>query len=97
MTCHTQKIGERAIHGRQEACRQQRRDLYERARELGIEGRSVMTREQLQAAVVRAIERRLAAKTLDELHDAARALDIDGRSHMDREELIRAIRHVKCS
>ena len=72
-----------------------REQLLLRARQLEIEGRSGMTKEELQEAIERAEACRLEAMSLADLRDCAHAFDIEGRSKMSREELVQAIRRVK--
>lgn len=72
-----------------------REQLLLRARQLEIEGRSGMTKEELQTAIERAEACRLEAMSLTDLRDCAHAFDIEGRSKMSREELVQAIRRVK--
>ena len=72
-----------------------REQLLLRARQLEIEGRSGMTKEELQAAIERAEGCRLEAMSLADLRECAHAFDIEGRSKMSRNELVQAIRRVK--
>lgn len=74
-----------------------RDELYERARELQLTGRSDMTRDELKEAIVRAFrkENNLPALTRDELYQMARQLDISGRSGMKKDELVAAIRKAE--
>ena len=66
-------------------------ELYQHARELGIDGRSDMTREQLLQAIVKAEAERPENLSRDELYRQAQDLDIDGRSDMTKNQLIEAI------
>ena len=70
--------------------------LDERARDLGIEGRSSMSREALLDAIEAATDengRRLGldARTKDELMDLARERGLEGRSSMTKDELVAAL------
>jgi hypothetical protein len=71
--------------------------LDERARGLGIEGRSTMTKDELMEAVEEAAfapdgERALRDKTKDELMELARERGVEGRSSMSKDELVDALR-----
>ena len=68
-------------------------DLYEAAREFGIEGRSQMNKSELVDAVAHA---RAASAThdRDELYERAKRLEIDGRSEMTKPELVEALRRA---
>ena len=68
-----------------------KQELYERAQELDIDGRSKMNKEELAEAVNDAGIDELQEQTRDELYERAQELDIDGRSKMNKEELTRAI------
>ena len=72
-----------------------REQLVVRARQLDIQGRSGMTKEELLEAVERAEARRLEAMSLADLRECAHAFDIEGRSKMSRDELVQAIRRVR--
>ncbi len=74
--------------------------LDERARELDIEGRSSMTKDELLDAIEGATdengrgkggEAALASETKEELYDMAQDADVEGRSSMDKDELIEAL------
>ena len=65
--------------------------LYQQARELDIEGRSKMNREELHEAVKNATVDDLQEQTRDQLYDRARELDIEGRSKMNKDDLAQAI------
>ena len=74
--------------------------LDQRARELEIEGRSSMNKDELLDAIEEATDENgrakggraaLSDKTVDELQDIARDRDIDGRSSMNKSELIDAL------
>lgn len=73
-----------------------REQLFLRARQLDIRGRSGMSKEELQHAVEQAEAHRLKTMSLADLRDCAHAFDIEGRSKMTREELVRAVRDVRC-
>jgi len=66
-------------------------DLYEQAQELDIDGRSEMSKEELQQAVQQAQQNSLDQKTKDELYEMAQEQDIEGRSQMTKDELIDAL------
>ena len=76
--------------------------LDERAAELGIEGRSSMTKDELLDAIEEATDddgRRKGAggddldgRTKDELMEMARERDVEGRSSMTKDELMDALR-----
>ena len=65
--------------------------LLERARELDVEGRSSMTKDELKEAILDHPSSDLDDATKEELYERARELDIGGRSSMDKEELRDAI------
>ncbi|MEM7694229.1 MAG: Rho termination factor N-terminal domain-containing protein [Pseudomonadota bacterium] len=74
--------------------------LVERARDLEIEGRSTLSKDELLKAIEDATDENgrkvgsrgsLAAKSKAELYDLAKSRDIDGRSSMDRGDLIDAL------
>ena len=75
--------------------------LMERARDLDIEGRSDMTKEELLEAIEEATDENgrgkgsvaaLEQKTKDALYEMAQERDIEGRSDMTKDELIDALR-----
>ena len=68
-----------------------KQELYQQARELDIEGRSKMNREELHEAVKNATVDDLQEQTRDQLYDRARELDIEGRSKMNKDDLAQAI------
>ena len=68
-----------------------KQELYEKARELDIDGGSKMNKAELQEAVENN-NSDLQEQTRDELYEKARELDIDGRSKMNKEDLAKAIR-----
>ena len=68
-----------------------KQELYERAQELDIDGRSQMDKAELQKAVNDAEVDDLHEQTRDELYEKAQELDIDGRSKMNKEDLAKAI------
>ena len=79
--------------------------LDERARDLGVKGRSSMGKDELLDAIERATDENgravggraadgraaLEDKTVDELMDMARERDVEGRSSMVKDELIDAL------
>lgn len=74
--------------------------LLERARDLDIEGRSSMTKDELIDAIDEATDENgrgkgsvaaLESKTKDELLDMARERDVEGRSNMTKDELVDAL------
>ncbi len=76
--------------------------LDARARELGIEGRSRMSKDALLSAIDRATDdegrapeagRALGRMTLKDLRARARAAGLDGRSKMSKSALVRALSH----
>ena len=70
-----------------------KQELYDKARELDIDGRSKMDKAELQQAVARTETGELQQQTREELYEQAQELDIDGRSKMNKEELASAIEH----
>ena len=69
-------------------------ELMERARELDVEGRSSMNKDELKDAIVDAYDKRgpgLHRKTKEELYDLAQERDIEGRSDMSKDELVEAL------
>ena len=74
-------------------------ELMERARELDVEGRSSMNKDELKQAIIDTYGEQsgqdLSKKTKEELYDLARERDIDGRSSMDKDELIKALRAAR--
>lgn len=76
--------------------------LDERARELGVEGRSSMSKEELLDAIEKAVDDEgrkrdgpssLESKTRDELYHMAQEREIEGRSDMNKDELVKALTH----
>ena len=74
--------------------------LDERARELEIDGRSTMTKDELLDAIEQATDddgrakggrASLSAMTRDELYDLARERGIEGRSDMTKDELVEGL------
>ena len=68
-----------------------KQELYDKARELDIDGRSKMDKAQLQEAVNQAKTGELQQQTCDELYEQAQELNIDERSKMNKGELTQAI------
>lgn len=68
-----------------------KQELYERAQQLEIDGRSQMNKAELQEAVEDSAIAELQEQTRDELYQQAQKLDIEGRSKMNKEELAKAI------
>ena len=77
--------------------------LEERARDLDIEGRSDMTKDELLDAIENATDENgrgkgstasLEARTKDELREMARDEDVEGRSDMTKDELIDALKEA---
>ena len=66
--------------------------LAERARELDIDGRSSMTKDELKEAILDHPLANVADSTKEELYERAKKLDIDGRSSMSKDELAEAIK-----
>ncbi|MGR3484839.1 MAG: Rho termination factor N-terminal domain-containing protein [Paracoccaceae bacterium] len=74
--------------------------LDERARDLGIEGRSSMTKDELLDAIEDATDENgrakggrasLEAMTKDDLYEMAQAREVEGRSDMTKDELVAAL------
>jgi hypothetical protein len=68
--------------------------VYEQAKELDIEGRSRMSKEELRYAISKHEQIETEASR-DELYEKAQELDIDGRSQMNKKELKQAIDRKK--
>ncbi len=68
-----------------------KQQLYDRAQELEIEGRSQMNKAELKEAVKDEVVNDLQQQTRDELYEKAQNLDINGRSKMNKQELAQAI------
>ena len=77
--------------------------LLERAQDLGISGRSNMTKDELLEAITKATDKNGRAKnseaglsnlTKDELYEKAQKADIEGRSSMSKDELAEALTNV---
>lgn len=75
--------------------------LDERARELEIEGRSTMDKDELLDAIEAAVDARdagdnggeaLSDRTKDELYEMAQERGIEGRSTMNKAELVAALK-----
>lgn len=74
--------------------------LLDRARDLGINGRSDMTKDELLRAIDAATDENgrktgsgtaLREKTRDELYEMARAREVEGRGAMTKDDLVRAL------
>lgn len=73
-------------------------ELYDRAQELEVEGRSTMDKEELKQAIIDVYEASaegLQQHTRDELYGMAQEMDLEGRSNMNKEELAKAISEAK--
>lgn len=68
-----------------------KQELYEKAQDLEIEGRSQMSKDKLQNAISNFSQKQLSQQTRDELYEKAQELEIEGRSKMNKDELIDAI------
>ena len=68
-----------------------RDELYERARELDVDGRSDMTKDELKGAILDAYRDGDDAPTRDELYERAKGLGVEGRSDMTKDELREAV------
>ena len=68
-----------------------RDELYERAQELDVSGRSDLAKDDLKAAILDAYRDAHGEPTRDELYARAQALGIDGRSDMTKSELRDAV------
>ncbi|WP_173021614.1 Rho termination factor N-terminal domain-containing protein [Lewinella sp. W8] len=68
-------------------------ELYDRAQELEVEGRSTMDKAALKSAIIEAYEavEELEEKTKEELYQMAQDADIEGRSEMNKAELVEAL------
>lgn len=71
--------------------------LANRAKELDIEGRSNMNKEDLKKAIIDEYPRKGEpdGRTKAELYQRAQELDIEGRSKMDKKELAAAVQKAK--
>ena len=69
-------------------------ELYERAQALDVEGRSKMSKDELEKAVDEAQAEKPENKTKEELYERAQELEIEGRSKMDKDELAEAVRNA---
>ena len=69
--------------------------LYDQAQELRVEGRSQMSKDELEEAVREAEADRPENQTKGELYERAQELDIEGRSQMSKDELANAIRNAE--
>jgi len=71
-----------------------KKELNERARELDVEGRSSMAKDELKKAIIKAYDEHgagLHGKTKEQLYDMAQRQNIEGRSSMSKDELIEAL------
>ena len=66
-------------------------ELMERARELDVDGRSSMTKDELKEAIIDAYADETEEPTRDELYERAQELDVEGRSDMTKDELKEAV------
>jgi hypothetical protein len=69
-------------------------ELYDRAQELEVEGRSNMNKTELKEAIIKAYKQTkagLMSKTKEELYDMAKEQGLEGRSEMSKEELAEAL------
>lgn len=69
-------------------------DLYQEAQQLQIQGRSKMSKDELQDAIADAKANALENQTRNQLYEKAQALDIRDRSKMNKDDLIKAIREA---
>ena len=69
-------------------------ELYEKAQELDVGGRSKMDKDELQKAVDEAQAQAPENKTKEKLYERAQELEIEGRSKMDKDELAEAVRNA---
>ena len=72
-----------------------KQELYEKAQDLDIDGRSQMDKAELKEAVKKNAIDDLQEQTRDELYQQAQKLEIDGRSKMNKSELAEAIGQEK--
>jgi hypothetical protein len=70
-------------------------ELYEKAQDLEVEGRSQMDKDELQQAIHQAEAEQLDELTRDQLYEKAQALEIEGRSQMNKDELKQAIQSAR--
>ncbi len=70
-------------------------ELYEKAQELDVSGRSKMSKDELQKAVDEAQAEKPENKTKEELYEQAQELNVEGRSKMDKDELAEAVRDAQ--
>ena len=68
-----------------------KKELYDEAQELGIAGRSRMSKSELQQAIQAARQDSLDEKTKDELYEMAQERNIEGRSEMSKKQLKQAV------
>lgn len=69
-------------------------ELYDRAQELDLDGRSRMDKEALKSGIIDVYEAQdsLRAKTKEELYEMAQEKDLRGRSRMNKQELVSALK-----
>ncbi len=76
-----------------------KQDLYEQAQELGISGRSKMSKEELQEAIAQSeaqqSENQPENQSKADLYEKAQELNISGRSKMSKDKLADAIQEAK--
>ncbi|MGD1855835.1 MAG: Rho termination factor N-terminal domain-containing protein [Leptolyngbyaceae cyanobacterium] len=65
-----------------------KKELYDKAKELDVDGRSSMNKSELKQAIAK---EKVGDATKQELYDQAKNLEIDGRSSMNKAELKEAI------
>lgn len=80
-----------------------KQELYEEAKELNVNDRSKMDKDELRKAVAQAKDDHedystkadASEKTRNELYEQAKALNISGRSKMNKDELIEAVQQTE--
>ena len=70
-------------------------ELYRKAQDRDISGRSTMEKDELVDTIEDDIESSLTGKTKSELYEQAQELDISGRSKMTKDELVDEIKSAK--
>lgn len=89
------KGSEEQYEGKKEGLRNKtKEELYDKAQEQDIEGRSKMDKEELIKKLQEGGEKSedLKNKTKEELYDMAQKKDIEGRSKMDKDELAKKLK-----